>query len=166
MPGYLFSVGLGASICQTYLSWRVYRFTQQWFWIPVLAVPILGSVIGAFLTGQGAITATLETRASLVTYVTIWLSFKAGADVLIGASPSPPPLVGVASRLTWLAFSLPSPSQPQYPSGSSSRSKPSLRSVLADGRSALLDSRLTLPLERLAATGYGQHHLEADNPVG
>jgi hypothetical protein len=62
------------------------RLARQWWLLAILAVPITGSVIGAFLTGQGAITVTLETRSTLTFYVTLWLSFKAGADVLIAAA--------------------------------------------------------------------------------
>ncbi|KAJ7037280.1 hypothetical protein C8F04DRAFT_421737 [Mycena alexandri] len=84
IAGYVIGTGITGAAVQIFLARMVFNLTNQWIWLPILALFIM---VG--LTGAGATAATLivsraiSSRKGLVKWVTVWLSGCVAADIFI-----------------------------------------------------------------------------------
>lgn len=83
---YVVLCGLSALFCQAILSHRIYRLSNNWLYLPLLATPALLSLAGCCATAAKAATLDLSGRNKLTKLVIIWLSAKAACDMMIAAA--------------------------------------------------------------------------------
>ncbi|KAF8203511.1 hypothetical protein K438DRAFT_1964988 [Mycena galopus ATCC 62051] len=84
IAGYVIGTGITGAAVQIFLTRMVFNLTQQWIWLPILALFIMVGLTGAGATAATLITSrAISSREGLVKWVTVWLSGCVAADTFI-----------------------------------------------------------------------------------
>ncbi|KAJ7847605.1 hypothetical protein B0H14DRAFT_3453686 [Mycena olivaceomarginata] len=84
IAGYVIGTGITGAAVQIFLARMVFNLTNQWIWLPILALFIMVGLAGAGATAATLIVSrAISSRQGLVKWVTVWLSGCVAADTFI-----------------------------------------------------------------------------------